>query len=125
MRLKTRHHARTGLTLSQFGFGGTPLGTLVRTEDAAAAVAMVDVGFASGINYFDVAPFYGSGLAEHRMGTAMIGRSRDDYILSTKVGRLLRPGRGAEAVRLIEVNLNKGPKRGKANDEEGAQEEAA
>lgn len=97
MRLKTRHHARTGLTLSRFGFGGTPLGTLVRTEDAAAAVAMVDVGFASGINYFDVAPFYGSGLAEHRMGTAMIGRSRDDYILSTKVGRLLSPGRGAEA----------------------------
>lgn len=93
MSLAARHHTRTGLSLSTFGFGGTPLGTLDRTEGAGEALALVDAAFASGIEYFDVAPFYGSGLAEHRMGTAMIGRPREDYLLSTKVGRLLRPGR--------------------------------
>ncbi len=78
MRLAARHHTRTGLTLSTFGFGGTPLGTLDRTEGAGAAVALVDAAFANGIEYFDVAPFYGFGLAEHRMGTAMIDRPREN-----------------------------------------------
>ena len=97
MSIKARHHARSGLSLSEFGFGGTPFAGLGETGDAGEAIAMVDRAFASGITYFDVAPFYGSGLAEHRMGTAMIGRPRADYILSTKVGRLLRPGREPDA----------------------------
>ncbi len=93
MSLPRRHHARTGLDFSVLGFGGTPLALLQRTADAGKAGALVDAALAGGMGYLDVAPFYGAGLAEHRMGEALIGRPRDAFILSTKVGRLLRPGR--------------------------------
>lgn len=97
MPIAARRHDRTGLTLTTFGFGGTPLATLDTTAGAGQAIDMVDAAFQEGVNYFDVAPFYGAGLAEHRMGAAMIGRPRDEYILSTKVGRLLRPDAAAHA----------------------------
>lgn len=93
MQLATRQHRRSGLTFSTFGFGGTTLRALDQTPDGAQALAMIDAAFEGGVRYFDVAPFYGAGLAEHRMGAAMIGRARASYRLSTKVGRLLRPGR--------------------------------
>ena len=93
MSLPKRHHQRTGLDFSTFGFGGTPLALLDHTSDAGKAVDLVDAALAGGVGYLDVAPFYGAGLAEHRMGEALIGRPRDAFILSTKVGRLLRPGR--------------------------------
>jgi len=93
MSLATRRHARSGLVFSEFSFGGTVLADFGRTEDGGRATALVGHALDAGVRYFDVAPFYGAGLAEHRLGSALIGRPRDHYLLSSKVGRVLRPGR--------------------------------
>ena len=71
------------------GFGTAPLGNMFRDIPEAEARATVDAAWNDGIRYFDNAPFYGAGLAEIRMGEALAGRPRDDYVISTKVGRLV------------------------------------
>ncbi|MDN4613915.1 aldo/keto reductase [Leifsonia sp. F6_8S_P_1B] len=81
----------TGLRLTELGFGAASLGNLyVETPDEVAA-ATVDAAWEAGIRYFDTAPHYGLGLSERRLGAALRGRPRDEYVLSTKVGRLLVP----------------------------------
>ena len=74
-----------------FGFGGAPLGNLFRGVSDAAAAALVDHAYDVGVRYFDTAPHYGHGRSERRIGDALRARPRDDYLLSTKVGRLLEP----------------------------------
>lgn len=73
------------------GFGGAPLGNMFEIVDDATAEAALSAAWDSGVRYFDTAPHYGSGLSEHRFGTGLRGYKRDDFVLSTKVGRLLRP----------------------------------
>jgi len=90
-----RRIGRTALDVSQLGFGTAPFGQLFADVPDAATREAVDVACASGISYFDTAPFYGHGLSEHRLGEALRGRPRDSFVLSTKVGRLLRPHRDA------------------------------
>ena len=73
------------------GFGGAPLGNMFQpVEDDVAEGALV-AAWESGVRYFDTAPHYGSGLSEHRFGTVLRRYPREDFTLSTKVGRLLRP----------------------------------
>jgi D-threo-aldose 1-dehydrogenase len=76
--------AGTGL-----GLGCAQLGNLYRAMTDENAAAVVDAAWDAGIRYFDTAPHYGLGLSERRLGAALAGRPRDDYVLSTKVGRLL------------------------------------
>jgi D-threo-aldose 1-dehydrogenase len=88
----------TGLLASQLALGTAPLGGLftpVTDDDAAAAI---DAAWDAGIRLFDTAPLYGMGRAEERLGRALRGRPRDEFVLSTKVGRLLRehPSAGDE-----------------------------
>ncbi|WP_059412701.1 aldo/keto reductase [Cupriavidus basilensis] len=71
------------------GFGTAPLGNMFRDIPEAEAAATVDAAWDHGIRYFDTAPFYGAGLSEIRLGRALARRNRDDYVLSTKVGRLI------------------------------------
>jgi len=73
------------------GMGGAPLGNLFAPIDDGDAIALVRHAFARGVRYFDTAPHYGSGLSEHRIGAALRAVPRDDFLLSTKVGRLLAP----------------------------------
>lgn len=73
----------------RLGFGTAPLGNMFRAIPEEEARATVDAAWADGIRYFDNAPFYGAGLAEIRMGEALAGKPRDDYVISTKVGRLI------------------------------------
>lgn len=84
---------RTGLTLSRIGFGGAPIGDIRKTPTQADAHALLQAAWDAGIRYFDTAPFYGSGLSERRVGDFLRAQNRDDYVLSTKVGRLLEPDR--------------------------------
>lgn len=84
---------RTGLTLSRIGFGGAPIGDIRKTPTQADAQALLQAAWDAGIRYFDTAPFYGSGLSERRVGDFLRAQNRDDYVLSTKVGRLLEPDR--------------------------------
>jgi D-threo-aldose 1-dehydrogenase len=72
------------------GAGSAPLGNLGTAVPEEAAVACLQAAWEAGIRHYDTAPHYGAGLAEHRLGNALRGRSRDAYTLSTKVGRLLR-----------------------------------
>jgi len=73
----------------KLGFGTAPLGNMFRDIPEAEAHATVDAAWNDGIRYFDNAPFYGAGLAELRMGEALAERPRNEYVISTKVGRLV------------------------------------
>ncbi|WP_350274130.1 aldo/keto reductase [Kribbella sp. HUAS MG21] len=71
------------------GLGGAPLGNLLGEVPEADAVAAVDAAWDEGWRYFDTAPHYGLGLAEERLGLALRSRPRDEYVLSSKVGRII------------------------------------
>src|SRR4029079_5186887 len=73
----------------RLGFGAAPLGNMFRDIPEREALAAVNAAWGDGIRYFDNPPFYGAGLAEIRMGAALAGKPRGDYVISTKVGRLI------------------------------------
>ena len=77
--------------LTRLGFGAAPLGNLFTAVDDAPARAAIDAAWDSGIRYFDTAPHYGLGLSERRIGAALRDRPRNEFVLSTKVGRILEP----------------------------------
>lgn len=79
------------MRLPTFGMGCSGLGNLYQRVDDATAVATVHRALDLGVRYFDVAPHYGFGLAERRLGQALAGRPRRDLVISTKVGRRLVP----------------------------------
>jgi len=71
------------------GFGAAPLGNMFRNIPDEEATATVAAAWDQGTRYFDTAPFYGAGLSEMRLGRALAGHKRGEYVLSTKVGRLV------------------------------------
>jgi len=79
--------------LPRLGLGTAALAGLYADVSAASARATVDAAWSAGIRYFDTAPLYGSGLAEERLGQALSARPRKEFVISTKVGRVLRSGR--------------------------------
>lgn len=89
-----RRLGRTALSVTQLGLGSAALGNLFRVVPKDEALAVVREAFAAGIRTFDTAPYYGHGLSERRMGSVLRGLPRADYVLSTKVGRVLEPLRG-------------------------------
>jgi D-threo-aldose 1-dehydrogenase len=78
-----------GPALTEIGLGVAQFGNLYRETTDAEARGAVDAAWERGIRYFDTAPHYGVGLSEERLGAALADRPRDEYALSTKVGRLL------------------------------------
>lgn len=88
--LARREIGRTGLEVSVLGFGGAGLGNLYRQVSDEDALAAVLESRASGVGFFDTAPFYGFGLSEIRIGAALRGE-RPPPVISTKVGRRLVP----------------------------------
>ncbi|WP_308797794.1 aldo/keto reductase [Agromyces silvae] len=82
------------LTLGTLGYGASALGNLYRPVDDDAASEVVGRMWDGGVRYFDTAPHYGLGLSERRLGRALAGRPREDYVISTKVGRVLEPNPG-------------------------------
>ncbi|MFV3308435.1 aldo/keto reductase [Pseudomonas sp. NY15181] len=74
---------------TRLGFGTAPLGNMFRAVPAEEVQATVDAAWNNGVRYFDTAPFYGAGLSETRLGAALANRPRDEYVLSTKVGRII------------------------------------
>ncbi|WDZ76562.1 aldo/keto reductase [Ensifer adhaerens] len=89
--MQTRRIGRTGLSVTEFSFGAAGLGGLYRECTRDAAIATLDAAWEAGLRYFDVAPYYGLGLAERRVGDFLRDKPRDQFVLSTKVGRLLHP----------------------------------
>jgi D-threo-aldose 1-dehydrogenase len=80
----------TSLDVTRVGLGSAPLGGLFAPVGEAEAEATIERAWALGIRHFDTAPLYGFGLAEVRLGRFLRTRPRESFVLSTKVGRLLR-----------------------------------
>lgn len=80
---------------TRLGLGGAPLGNLFTVIDDTQAQMLVQTAWDSGCRTFDTAPHYGNGLSEHRLGQALRGMRRSEFVLSTKVGRLLQPDAAA------------------------------
>ena len=78
------------ISFTEMGMGTAPLGNLYRAISEKDAQASFEAAWKAGIRYYDTAPFYGLGLAENRLNYFFRGHKRSDYILSTKVGRLLK-----------------------------------
>jgi len=73
------------------GFGCASIGNLYKAVTDEAAEAALEAAWQSGIRYFDTAPHYGLGLSERRLGAFLQTKPRDEFVISTKVGRLLEP----------------------------------
>jgi len=86
-----RQVGRTKLQVTTLGLGTATMGGSRIPVTRAEGEAMVSAAWDAGVRYVDTAPFYGVGAAEHWVGDAMRERDRGAWVLSTKVGRLLRP----------------------------------
>ena len=80
---------RNALLNGPLGFGAAPLGNMFRNISDEDGATTADAAWKLGTRYFDTAPFYGAGLSEIRLGRVLAKHQRNDYLLSTKVGRLI------------------------------------
>lgn len=87
----------SGPQLDRMGFGGAPLGDMYTRSDDEHARQTLAAAWDHGIRYYDTAPHYGAGLSEQRFGSFLARKPRSEYILSTKVGRVLEPADEPEA----------------------------
>lgn len=107
--LATRHWDRLGnggLTFTELGFGAAPIANLFKAVSDDQAHAVLTAAWDAGVRYFDTAPLYGLGLSETRLNRLLRDKPRDSYVLSSKVGRLLRavpPGQGDGAGKWVDV----------------------
>jgi D-threo-aldose 1-dehydrogenase len=95
--LPTRAVGRTGVRTTVLGLGGAQLGNLFEAIPEARAEATLSAALAAGVGYFDTAPQYGHGVSEHRFGRVLREAPRDVFVISTKVGRMLKPWTGPGA----------------------------
>jgi D-threo-aldose 1-dehydrogenase len=80
----------------KFGMGGVPLGNEFEVVTDLEAYAAIEAAWNAGVRYYDMAPWYGLGLAERRYGNFLHNKKRGEYVLSTKVGKLLRASKTAK-----------------------------
>ena len=83
----------TDLQVTRLGMGTAPIGNLYSDLDDEEALETVRRSYENGIRFFDTAPLYGAGEAERRLGEALRGIPRDNVVIQTKIGRILRPDR--------------------------------
>ncbi len=81
---------RTGVAVTQLGLGGASYGELFHRVPEEDAFGAIRAAWDAGIRYYDTAPWYGRGLSELRTGAGLRDRPRDEYVLSTKIGRWLK-----------------------------------
>ncbi|MBH0022827.1 aldo/keto reductase [Salinibacterium sp. SWN248] len=93
--MKTRSTQR-GLELTEIGLGAAQLGNLYRETTDTEVEEGVAAAWDAGVRYFDTAPHYGLGLSERRLGEQLRTHPRDEYVISSKVGKLLVPNPGGE-----------------------------
>jgi D-threo-aldose 1-dehydrogenase len=88
--LQSRRVGSTGLSVPRFGFGSAHFGGLYNRVSGDVARLTLDAAWNGGVRFFDTAPWYGRGLAEHRVGDFLIDKPRDEFVLTTKIGRYFR-----------------------------------
>ncbi|WP_328947004.1 aldo/keto reductase [Streptomyces sp. NBC_00250] len=86
---------RSTVRVTELAFGAAAIGNLFTAVTDAEAERAVHAAWDAGVRYFDTAPHYGLGLSERRLGAALRSRPRNEYVVSSKVGRVLEPTRGA------------------------------
>lgn len=91
--VERRPLGRTGLEVTALSFGCAPIGGLFHRVGDDQAAETLEEAWRLGLRYFDTAPLYGLGLAEARLGRLLATKPRDEFVVSTKVGRLIRPAR--------------------------------
>lgn len=96
----TRQLGKTGLEVTQLGLGCASYGSLFHQVSEAEAAGAIQAAWDAGIRYFDTAPWYGRGLSELRTGAGLRYIPRDEYILSSKIGRWMRARRPGEELDL-------------------------
>ena len=89
--MRTRILNGTNVSLTEIGFGAAVIGNLYQETSDQDAEEAVEAAWQAGIRYFDTAPHYGLGLSERRLGQALKGLPRAEFVVSSKVGRLLVP----------------------------------
>jgi D-threo-aldose 1-dehydrogenase len=80
----------------RFGIGGVPLGNEFAVVTDKDAYATIEAAWNAGVRYYDMAPWYGLGLAERRYGNFLHNKNRRDYVVSSKVGKLLKASKTAK-----------------------------
>ena len=96
----TKQIGKTSLHVSTLGFGAASMGNLYRPVSDDVARQALQATIDSGMTLFDTAPRYGAGLSERRVGDALRRLDKSDYVISTKVGRLLKPDQLADTSQL-------------------------
>ncbi len=91
-----RPFGRSKLDVTAFAFGTAPIGNFLREIDEATAGAMVQHAWDAGVRFYDTAPMYGHGLSELRLGHSLRWKKRSDYVVASKVGRVLKAGKRSE-----------------------------
>ncbi|PVB60105.1 aldo/keto reductase [Labrenzia sp. 011] len=89
---RLRQIGKTDLRVTDVSFGASGLGNMGRAVAEADAAEVLQYAWDADIRYFDTAPHYGRGRSEERLGRFLKTKTRDDFVLSTKVGRVLSPG---------------------------------
>ena len=88
-----RRLGRVDLEVTAFAFGAAPIGNIFRPITEQESDAMVQHAWDAGVRFYDTAPMYGHGLSELRTGHSLRWKQRDDFVLASKVGRVLKPAR--------------------------------
>ena len=94
--IQMRKFGRVDMKLTDMGFGSAPIGNFLRPISEDVANAMVQRAWDHGMRYFDTAPYYGHGLSEARLGHSLRWKARGDFVISSKVGRVLKAARRAD-----------------------------
>ena len=105
--LKKRKIGNTNIEVTQLGFGGTSLGNMYKAISEQQGLDVLSEAFRQGVRYFDVAPFYGYGRSERIMGTFFQSAPRDEFVVSTKVGRLIVENRSEASVQEVDADIFK------------------
>lgn len=96
--IERRRLGQTVAEVTKLGFGGAGIGDLNEKLSEGQAQDILQAAWDGGIRYFDTSPFYGSGKSEHRMGHFLRQQPRNEFVLATKVGRVLHKPRSAANV---------------------------
>lgn len=94
--IAARRIGNTALSVTEFGFGAAPIGGFRATITEAEAQALLETAWEGGVRYFDTSPFYGYGRSELRLGHFLRQRPREEFIISTKIGRVMHAGQPGE-----------------------------
>ena len=103
--INKRKIGKINLEVTEIGLGTAPLGGWPIAVNEEEAFKTLETAWNQGIRYFDTAPLYGSGMAEIRVGKYLQNKNRDDFVVSTKVGRLIVDTEESKAAQNFLVHL--------------------